>query len=146
MVHFRPHLSQIFSSSLSNRANLLSVRDLESELNTFDKRSRYLGWAEVALRIANPDLPTLRLSAQSHYGPPDRLAFISVSGTNGDRCRRKKIADNAAKLLQRLGCTVELEPGRDVYDVKPKRPSSSHERLSMLRSLGEALRESAEGS
>ena len=145
-MHFPPQLFQILPSSLSDRANLLSDSDQESELNTFDKRSKYLGWAEVAVRIANPDLPTLRLSAQSHYGPPDRLAFISVSGTNGDRCRRKKIADNAAKLLQRLGCTVELEPGRDVYAVKPQRPSSSHERLSMLWSLGEALRESAEGS
>lgn len=111
-----------------------------------DIRSRYLGWAEIALRDANPDLPNLRISAQSHYGPPDRLAFMSVSGTNDDRDRRKSIADKAAELLQRLGCAVLMEPGRDVYDVKPQRPSSAHERLSMLRSLGEALRESAKGS
>ena len=145
-MHFRPQLSQIFSSPLSNRANLISVSDQESEVNTFDIRSRYLGWSEIVLQDANPDLPNLRISAQSHYGPPDRLAFIFVSGTNGDRARRKRIADKAAQLLQRLGCTVELEPGRDVYAVKPQRPSSAHERLSMLRTLGETLRESAEGS
>ena len=115
-------------------------------MQTSDIRSRYLGWAEVVLRDANPDLPNLRLSAQSHYGPPDRLAFISVSGTNDDRDRRTSIADKTAKLLKRHGCAVLLEPGRDVYDVKPQRPSSTTEWLSMLRTLGDPLRESEERS
>lgn len=114
-------------------------------MNTFDIRCRYFGWAEMALRAANPDLCDLRLSAQAHYGPPDRLAFILVSGTNGDQIRRKSIAADANKLLEQLGCAVVLEPGRDVYSVKPRRPASAHEQIRMLSNLRDALRHSGEG-
>ena len=39
------------------------------------------------------------------------------------------------KQPKRRGYAVELEPGRDVYDVRPIRPSSAHEKLRMLRDL-----------
>lgn len=92
---------------------------------------------EVALRAANPDLPHLRISAQSHYGPPDRIAFVEVFGLVSDRTRRQLRAD-ASVILRRLGYTVDLEIGRDVYDVAPVQPASAHDRMRMLQRLHDA--------
>lgn len=105
-----------------------------------DRRSAHLGWIETALRVAHPDLPGLAIAGQAHYGPPDRLTFVDVSGVDGDRPRRRKIRNEASGLLRRLGYTVELEPGRDVFDIDPIRPASAHERLRMLGDLRAACR------
>lgn len=105
-----------------------------------DNRAAHLGWIETALRRDHPDLPKLRLVAQAHYGPTDRIAFMEVIGVNADRDRRRKIRAEANDLLERLGYRVELEPGRDVYDILPKDPVSAHDALRMLQKLREACR------
>lgn len=104
-------------------------------MTNIDMRPEHLGWIEVALQAANPDLPNLGISAQVHYGPPDRLAFINVFGIDGDRARRRQIRDEASALLRCLGYAVAIEPGRDIFDVSPDRPVSAHDRLRMLRCL-----------
>lgn len=100
-----------------------------------DRRLEHLGWIEAALRAGNPNLPHLRICAQSHYGPPDRIAFVDVYGVDDDRTRRRQIRADAGDLLQRLGYVVGLEPGRDVYDVAPVRPVSAHDEIRMLQCL-----------
>lgn len=105
-----------------------------------DKRSEHLGWIEVELRTAHPDLPGLALSGQAHYGPADRLAFIEIYCVDHDRIRRRQIRADSANLLRRLGYTVEIEPGRDVYDMVPTRPLSAHDAIRMLQCLHEAYR------
>ena len=100
-----------------------------------DKRAEHLAWVEAALRCKHPDLLHLRIAAQSHYGPPDRIAFIEVRGIDGDRTRRRQIRAAAGDLLAQIGYHVELEPGRDVYDVEPIRPESAHDELRMLQCL-----------
>lgn len=102
-------------------------------------REEHLGWVEAALRAANPDLPRLALSAQSHYGPPDAMAFVLVYGVDEDRDRRRAIRAEAGELLRRLGYRVELEPGRDVYDMRPDRATSAHDELRMLALLRAAM-------
>ncbi|MCB1313883.1 MAG: hypothetical protein KDK29_19255 [Sedimentitalea sp.] len=104
-----------------------------------DKRAEHLGWVEAALQAANPALSHFRISAQSHYGPPDRLAFVDVFGLEGDRTRRRQIRAEASDMLRRLGYVVELEPGRDIYDVTPLRPTSAHDQMRMLNCLRAAL-------
>ena len=104
-------------------------------MNQTDRRPKHLGWIETALRADNPDLPHLEISAQSHYGPPDHVAFIDVYGVDDDTMRRRQIRSQAGDQLRRLGYTVELEPGRDVFDIAPVRPASAHERLRMLGDL-----------
>ena len=106
------------------------------ELN--DNRAEHLGWVETALRREHQDLPDLRLAAQSHYGPPDHIAFIVVHGVDADQERRREIRGDAGDLLDRIGYRVALDPGRDIYDVRPIRPASAHEELRMLQSLREA--------
>ena len=108
-------------------------------MRTTDKRPEHLGWVETALQAANPTLSQLRISGQSHYGPPDRLAFVDVFGVDGDRTWRREIRAEANYILLRLGYAVELEPGRDVYDVTPLRPTSSHDRIRMLSCLHAAF-------
>ena len=100
-----------------------------------DPRPEHLGWIETALRVANPDLPRLRITAQSHFGPHERIAFVAVHGLSKDRDRGARLRLEADKLLHRLGYTVELEYGRDVYDVAPSRPASAHDEIRMLRCL-----------
>jgi len=104
-----------------------------------DRRPEHLGWVQIALQAAHTDLPHLRISGQSHYGPPDRIAYIDVYGVEDDSARRRQIRDQAGELLQRLGYTVVLEPGRDVYDVSPLRPISAHERMQMFERMRAAL-------
>ena len=100
-----------------------------------DNRYEHLGWVEAALQAAHPDFPRLRIWGQSHYGPRDRIAFILVYGVDDNRARRRRIRADASDMLRRLGYTVELEPGRDVYDLKPNRPDSAHDRFRMLQDL-----------
>lgn len=104
-----------------------------------DPRPEHLGWIEAGLRAANPDLPKLRISAQSHVGPPERIAFVIVHGLSEDRARRRSVRNHAHDLLRRLGYTVELEHGRDVYDVAPRRPDSEHDKIRMLQCLRAAF-------
>lgn len=103
-----------------------------------DNRAEHLAWVETALRRDHPDLPELRLAAQSHYGAPDHVAFIVVHGVDADQRRRRQIRADAGDLLRRIGYRVALDPGRDVYDVDPIRPDSAHEELRMLQSLRDA--------
>jgi hypothetical protein len=100
-----------------------------------DNRAVHLAWVEAALRRKNSDLPELRFTVQSHYGPPECIAFVVVDGIDWDRTRRRQIRTDASDLLRRLGYSVELEPGRDVYDVTPARPASAHDELQMLQHL-----------
>lgn len=104
-------------------------------MHQVDNRAEHLGWVEVALRCEHPDLPNLRITAQSHFGPPDRMAFIAVFGIDADRARRRQIRADAGVILERLGYSVQIEPGRDVYDVEPVRPASAHDELRMLQCL-----------
>lgn len=103
-----------------------------------DRRAEHLAWAETALRREHPDLPDLRLAAQSHYGPPDHVAFVVVHGVEADQERRRKIRGDAGDFLRRIGYRVALDPVRDVYDMEPIRPASAHEELRMLQALREA--------
>jgi hypothetical protein len=103
--------------------------------DTEDRRPRHLGWIETKLRSENPDLATLRLLAQSHYGPLDRVAYIEVHGVCDDRERRRRIRREAGDWLVRLGYDIALEPGRDVHEVCPVRPASAHEAMQFLRNL-----------
>ncbi|KKM26186.1 hypothetical protein LCGC14_1587280 [marine sediment metagenome] len=100
-----------------------------------DRLPEHLGWIEAVLRTGSPDLPRLRICAQSHYGPPDRIAFVDVYGVEDDRNRRRQIRTEANDLLRRLGYVVEIESGRDIYDVRPIRPVSAHDEIRMLRCL-----------
>ncbi|WP_299821473.1 hypothetical protein [uncultured Jannaschia sp.] len=59
-------------------------------------------------------------------------------GVDDDRSRRRQIRAEASDMLRRLGYTVEIEAGRDVYDLDPVRPASAHDRLRMLEALGAA--------
>lgn len=111
-----------------------------------DTRTEHLGWIEVALRATNPDLPNLRITAQSHYGPPNRIAFVVIFGIDGDRDRRRQIRAEACVFLQRLGYDVEMEPGRDIYDVAPIRPVSAHDEIRMLQCLRMACEKAGEKS
>lgn len=104
-------------------------------MHLMDNRSAHLGWIETALRCKHPDLSELRITAQSHYGPHDRIAFVVIYGIDGDATRRRQIRSEAGDLLRRLGYCVELEPGRDIYDVSPVRPESAHEAPQMLQCL-----------
>ncbi|MGR3454583.1 hypothetical protein [Pseudooceanicola sp.] len=104
-------------------------------MHTKDERPEHLGWIEVALRAGNPDLPHLRIAAQSHYGPPNRIAFVEIFGVDNDRTRRRQLRADAGNILRRLGYSVDLEIGRDVYDVAPVRPTSAHDRMRMLQRL-----------
>ncbi|MDG3043120.1 hypothetical protein [Roseicyclus marinus] len=96
-----------------------------------DFRERDLGQVETYLRRQNPDLPRLRLIAQSHYSSPG-FAFIIVLGVDDDTLRRRATRAAATALLQQIGYVVELEPGRDVYELVPERPRSKHEELMIL--------------
>lgn len=104
-----------------------------------DHRADHLAWVEAALRRKYQDLPCLRIAAQAHYGPPDAIAFVLVYGLDDDRQRRREIRAEAGDVLRRLGYRVELEPGRDVYDISPDRPASRHEELLMLSRLRDAM-------
>ncbi|WP_139300614.1 hypothetical protein [Wenxinia saemankumensis] len=100
-----------------------------------DKRAEHLGWIELALRAANPDLPGLSLAGLAHYGTSGDLAFVEVLGVADDRDRRRDLRAEASRLMERLGHRVELIPGRDVYDLKPIPPSAPDEVAHGLRDL-----------
>ena len=104
-----------------------------------DIRRIYLGCVETALRSENPDIPGLRISAQSHYGPKVKLAFIQIFGADDNRERRRMLRRHATELLEHLGIDVRLDTGRDVYDATPNRPGSAHERLQKMGRLRHAL-------
>ena len=106
------------------------------EYDRYDK----LAWVETALRYENRDLEDLRLGAQSHYGPQEGFAFIEVYGVDDDQERRRSLREDAANWLRKIGCDVDLVPGRDVYNVTPETPRSFHEELQMLFALREAVR------
>ena len=103
-----------------------------------DNRAEHLAWVETALRRAHSGLPDLRLAAQSHYGPPDHVAFVVVHGVDADQKRRRQIRADAGDLLRRIGYRVALDPGRDVYDLRTILPTSAHDELRMLQCLREA--------
>lgn len=109
-------------------------------MHATDNRAAHLGWIEAALRREHPDLPNLRIIGQSHYGPPERFAFVEVHGVSDDRDRRRQIRAEASDLLGRLGYRVEREPGRDVYEIPPEGPVSAHDAVRMLQKLRDACR------
>ena len=111
-----------------------------------DNRAEHLAWVETALRREHPDLPNLQLAAQSHYGPPDHVAFVVVHGVDADQGRRRKIRSDAGDLLRQIGYRVALDPGRDVYEMEAIHAESAHEELRMLQSLRDICRSSGTGS
>lgn len=110
-------------------------------MDTVDRRV-LLGWVEAALRTDNPDLPSLRLVAQSHYRPGPGLAFIEVYGVI-EPDRRRRIRAEADRLLGLLGCEVCLEPGFDVFSMYPTRPATAHQNLRAIKIVREAMRKGA---
>ena len=104
-------------------------------MTDFDERPEHLGWVEAALQTANPGLPELRISAQSHYRSRNCIAFVNIFGVDENTHLRRKLRADANALLKGLGYLVEIEPGRDIYDIEPNRPASAHERLRMLACL-----------
>lgn len=105
-----------------------------------DTRSQSLGLVEVYLRSQNPDIPNLRLIAQAHYGSPG-YAFIVVFGVEDNTPRRRAIRSSASDLLRRMGYPVELESGRDVFEIYAIRPQSRHEELSMFATMQKIIQE-----
>ena len=96
-----------------------------------DFRHEYLGLVEAVLRSENPDLEHLCLRGQVHYGDQDRMCFIEVWGCDEDTPRRRAIRAKAGEMLGLLGIVVKNE-GRDIFDIEPKRPKSSHEALRFI--------------
>lgn len=99
-----------------------------------DIRARDLGQVETYLRRQHPDLPRLRLIAQCHYSSSG-FAFIVIFGVDDDKLRRRFVRAEASKLLQDMGHVIDLEPGRDVYELDPERPRSMHEELAFLAAV-----------
>ncbi|WP_139226817.1 hypothetical protein [Poseidonocella pacifica] len=100
-----------------------------------DIRPEHLGWVEIALRAANPDLPLLHISAQCHFGSAKRIAFVDIFGVEKDDTRRRQVRAEAHDTLRRLGYAIKIESGRDVYDIEPVRPVSAHDLMRMLGCL-----------
>ena len=102
------------------------------------KRREHLGCVEAAGQSAHPDLPDLQISAQSHYGSSNCVAFINVCGVEDDYIRRRQVRSEASEFMRQLGYRVEIEQGRDVYDLEPIRPASTHDRIHMLQLFKQA--------
>jgi hypothetical protein len=50
----------------------------------------------VALLTAYPELLHLQISARSHDGPSDRIAFVEVFGVDSERTRRRQFMPTQA--------------------------------------------------
>lgn len=93
-----------------------------------NEHPEHLGSVEQTLRATNPDLPHRGTVARQLTGAP-RIH----RGVDSDRTCRRQFPADASDILRCLGYTVDLEPGRDVYDVRPVRPISAHDRMRMLQ-------------
>ena len=60
------------------------------------------------------------MSARAHYGEPG-LAHLHIYGVEGDRERRSRLMKFATAWLLERGISIELQEGRDVYDIRPWR-------------------------
>lgn len=103
-----------------------------------DLRSEHLAWVELYLRSENDDLHELWLTGQSHFGSSG-FAFIVVHGVENDHLRRRAIRESARRILECLEYDIELEPRRDVYNIDPSRPMTSHDAMLMLSKLDDYL-------
>ncbi|OOY21941.1 hypothetical protein BMI86_05210 [Thioclava sp. DLFJ5-1] len=83
------------------------------------QRPRILGELETLLRADNPDL-NLFVSALAHYGDPG-LAQLHLYGVEGDHESRSRLMKFATAWLLERGISIELQEGRDVYDIRPWR-------------------------
>ncbi|PWE48294.1 hypothetical protein DEM26_19155 [Thioclava sp. NG1] len=83
------------------------------------QRPRLLGELETLLRTRNPDLD-LFVSALAHYGEPG-LAQLHIYGVEGDRELRTRLMKFATAWLLERGISIELQEGRDLYDIRPWR-------------------------
>ncbi|WGT51370.1 hypothetical protein [Thioclava nitratireducens] len=83
------------------------------------QRPRLLGELETLLRARNPDLD-LFVSALAHYGEPG-LAQLHLHGVDSDRERRSRLLKYATAWLLERGISIELQEGRDLYDIRPWR-------------------------
>ncbi|WP_156102823.1 hypothetical protein [Thioclava atlantica] len=83
------------------------------------QRPRLLGELETLLRARNPDLD-LFVSALAHYGEPG-LAQLHLYGVEDDHERRSRLMKFAIAWLLERGISIELQEGRDVYDIPPWR-------------------------
>lgn len=92
-----------------------------------DNRPKHLGWVQVALQVANPDLLWLKVSGQSHYGALGRLAFIDVYGVDDDNARRRRIRARAGELMERLGYPTWT--AREGEEYKQQKPVSAFSRV-----------------
>ncbi|OOY26344.1 hypothetical protein BMI90_18265 [Thioclava sp. L04-15] len=71
------------------------------------------------LRARNPDLDIF-VSALAHYGEPG-LAQLHLYGVEDDHQRRSRLMKFAIAWLLERGISIELQEGRDVYDIRPWR-------------------------
>lgn len=99
-----------------------------------DQRPRALGELEALLRAGNPDL-NLFVSALAHYGNPG-LAQLHLYGVEDDHERRSRLMKFATAWLLERGLSIELQEGRDVYDIRPWREAHGG-RTQDMRSLDE---------
>ena len=83
------------------------------------QRPKLIGALESLLRAGNPDL-NLFVSALAHYGEPG-LAQLHLHGVEGDRERKSRLMKFATVWLLERGISIELQEGRDVYDIRPWR-------------------------
>ena len=83
---------------------------------------------KIFLQRSFPDIPSIPLYAERHYGSrPDEIAFVVVGLP--DQALRRKIRALAEAGLRHLGYDVENQ-GCDVYDVWPDpRKTSAHDTI-----------------
>ncbi|OWY11360.1 hypothetical protein B6V74_04980 [Thioclava sp. F42-5] len=83
------------------------------------QQPKLVGELEALLRAGNPDL-NLFVSALAHYSEPG-LAHLHLHGVEGDRELRSRLMKFATAWLLERGISIELQEGRDLYDIRPWR-------------------------
>ncbi len=89
----------------------------------------------IFLRRRFPEIPSIPLYVESHYGSgPREIAFVVVGLP--DQALRRQVRALAEAALRHLGYEIENH-GRDVYDVWPDSPEvSAHNTLRAMNRFG----------